>query len=66
VQSDYAWPTLCFAALTVLSIAADWKNHRRRDADRERGRITWVPWSLLAVLSLLLTAVFAAWWLRGE
>ncbi len=33
MQSDYAWPTLAFVALTVLSIAADWLRHRRLKAD---------------------------------
>lgn len=66
MQSDYAWPTLVFVALTVLSVAADWWRHRRRDADRTRGRISWMPWPLIAILSLILTAVCAAHWIGGD
>ncbi|ARR56212.1 hypothetical protein HY78_23520 [Rhizorhabdus wittichii DC-6] len=66
MQSDYAWPTLLFVALAVLSVAADWRRHRRREADRQAGRTGWVPWPLVTVLALIMTALFAAWWIGDK
>ncbi len=66
MQSEYAWPTLFFVALAGLSVAADWRRHRRREVDRARGRTGWVPWPLVGILSLIIAAVCAAHWIRGE
>jgi hypothetical protein len=66
VQSDYAWPTLFFVALALLSVAADWWRHRRRDADRAAGRAGLVPWPLITILALILTAVCAASWIGDK
>lgn len=63
MQSDYAWPTLFLGVVALISIAADWRRQRRREADRARGRTGWVPWPLITVLSLILGAVCAASWL---
>lgn len=63
MQSDYAWPTLFLAAVALLSVAADWRRHRRRETDRVLGRTGWVPWPLITVLSLILAAVCAASWI---
>jgi len=65
VQSDYAWPTIFFALLAILSLAADWWRHNRRDARRAAARAAWVPWPLIAVLALIAVAICAAMWLRG-
>lgn len=64
MQSDYAWPTLSFVALALLSVAADWLRHRRREADRQRGRAGWVPWPQLMLLALILAAVCAGLWIQ--
>jgi len=66
VQSDYGWPTLVLFALAGVSIAADWRRHRRRDADRAQARTGWVPWPLVTILALIAAAFCAALWLRGE
>jgi hypothetical protein len=63
VQSEYAWPTLFFVALAILSVAADWRRHRRRDADRAAGRAGWIPWPLVTIIALILVAVSVAWWI---
>lgn len=65
VQSFYAVPTLLFTVLAALSVAADWWGHRRRDADREAGRVGLVPWPLIAILALIAAAFSAALWLHG-
>ncbi|KKC24486.1 hypothetical protein [Sphingomonas sp. SRS2] len=65
MQSDYAWPTLSFVALALLSVAADWWRHRRREADRIWGRAGWMPWPLISVLSLVAAAYCAALWIKG-
>lgn len=65
MQSDYAIPTLAFVALAILSVAADWRRHRRRDADRAAGRAGWMPWPLLSILSLIAAAYCAALWIKG-
>ena len=59
MQSDYAWPALAFGALAALSIAIDWWRHWRKT----RGTAI-VPWSLIAVLSLIVAAYCLAGWLR--
>lgn len=64
MQSDYAWPTMAFVALALLSVAADWRRHRRRDADREAGRAPWVPWPLVTILALIVAALCAAAWIH--
>lgn len=66
MQSDYAWPTLAFAALALLSVAADWWQHRRRDSDRQAGRAGLVPWPLVTILALIAAAMCAALWLNGD
>jgi hypothetical protein len=65
VQSDYAWPTLAFVALAVLSVAADWWRHRRPKADRPVAKPAWVPWPLIAILCLIAAAFSGAAWLQG-
>ena len=65
MQSDYAWSTLAFVALAVLSIAADWFRDRRRKADSTRSRVGWVPWPLISILALIAGAFSAAAWLHG-
>lgn len=65
MQSDYAGPTLLFVALALLSVAADWWRHRRREADRIGGKTGWVPWPLISVLSLIGAAYCAALWIKG-
>lgn len=62
MQSDYAWPTILFVALAVLSIAGDWNRHRRRTADRQHARPAWVPWPLITILALIAAAYCAALW----
>jgi hypothetical protein len=64
VQSDYAWPTLAFVALALLSVAADWRRHHRRDANRQAGRPGWVPWPLVTILALILAAMCTAAWIH--
>jgi Na+/proline symporter len=65
VQSDYAWPTMLFGALTALSIVVDWLRHRSRDERRGKADIFgYIPWPLIALLALLLTAYFGALWLK--
>ncbi|KRB85697.1 hypothetical protein ASE00_02665 [Sphingomonas sp. Root710] len=66
MQSDYAIPTLAFVALAILSVAADWRRHRRREADRAAGRAGWMPWPLLSILSLIAAAYCAALWVKGN
>jgi hypothetical protein len=66
VQSDYAWPTLTFVALAVLSVAGDWWRHRRVKADRTLSRAGWVPWPLVTILSVIAAAFSAAAWLHGS
>jgi len=50
---------LAFGALAALSIAIDWWRHWRKT----RGTAI-VPWSLIAVLSLIVAAYCLAGWLR--
>jgi hypothetical protein len=64
VQSDYAWPTLSFVVLAVLSVAVDWYGHRRRDANRQSGRAGLVPWPLVTVFALILAAMSAGLWIH--
>ena len=45
-----------FAALAILAAWADQRRSKRRDLDRPG----WVPWPLVQVLAMLLTAVCAA------
>lgn len=66
MQSDYAWPTLICVLLAALSVGADWRRHRRRDADRAAGRTRLVPWPLITVLTLIASAFCAALWLKGS
>ena len=66
MQPDYAWSTLAFIALAGFSVAADWRRHRRREADRVAGRPGLAPWPLITVLALIAAAMCAALWLRGE
>ena len=65
MQSDYAWPTLAFVALAVLSVAADWLRHRRLKADGTLSRAGWVPWPLVTILALIAAAFSGAAWLHG-
>lgn len=65
MQSDYAWPTLAFVVLAVLSIAGDWLRHRRLKADDTLSRAGWVPWPLISILALIAAAVCGAHWLQG-
>ena len=65
MQSDTAWLALAFVALAVLSVAADWWRHRRREAGDMRARESWVPWPLIAILALIAAAFSAAVWLHG-
>ncbi|ATE65004.1 hypothetical protein [Rhizorhabdus dicambivorans] len=64
MQSDFAWPTLSFVALAVLSVAADRWRHHRRDVDRQAGRAGLIPWPLVTILALILAAVCAAMWIH--
>lgn len=65
MQSDYVWPMLVLIGLAGLSIAADWRRHRRRDTDRVQARTGWVPWPLVTILALIAAAFCAALWLQG-
>jgi hypothetical protein len=64
VQSYYVWPLAAFVALAVLSAAADWRGHRRREADRAAGRMALVPWPLVMLLALIAAVFCAALWLH--
>ena len=64
MQSDYAWPTLAFVALALLSVVADRLRHRRRDADRLQGRPAIVPWPLVTIVAIILAAACAAAWIH--
>ncbi len=66
MQSDYAWPTLSFVVLAVLSVAADWWRHRRREVDRQAGRVSIIPWALVSLLSLIAAVMAAAMWLHDQ
>ena len=65
MQSDYVWPMLVSIVLAGLSTAADWRRHRRRDADRAQARTGWVPWPLVTILALIAAAFCAALLLHG-
>lgn len=67
MQSDYAWPTLIFGALAALSIAVDWLRHKRKGEPGEPLPV-WalLPWPLVAMLALIVTAVSGALWMRGD
>jgi len=65
VQSFYAAPTLLLAFMAAFSLAADVWGHRRKDADREAGKVGLIAWPLMAILALIAAAVSAALWL-GE
>ena len=65
MQTDYAWAALAFVMLAALSVAADWRRHKRRETDRVRARTMWVPWPLITILSLIVAAYCAALWLHG-
>jgi len=62
VQSNYAITAIVFLCLTAVSLAGDWLQTRRRK--RQPDKIGLIPWSLLMTLSLLMTAVFTAFWLK--
>jgi len=58
--------TLFFAGLALLSVAADWRRHRRREADRARGRTGWVPWPFITIIALILMALCIAAWINDR
>jgi hypothetical protein len=62
VQSNYAMAAIFFLGLTGVAWTGDWLQARRRKANPER--IGLIPWPLILTLSLLLAAVFAAFWLK--
>jgi len=65
MQSDYAWPTLSFVALSLLSVAVDAWRHGRRKAGLPSAGMGWVPWPLITILALIAAAVGASHWLQG-
>ena len=62
VQSFYAIPAIFFLTLSGVALFGDWMQVRRRR--NQPHRLSFMPWPLILVLSLLLAAVFAAFWLR--
>jgi len=48
--------------MAAFAVAADWWRHRRKDADREVGKVRLIPWPLMTILALIAAAVSAALW----
>ncbi|RVT93665.1 hypothetical protein [Sphingomonas crocodyli] len=61
MQSDYAIPTLILAALTIFTMIGERVAMRRRVPG---GRPGLIPWSLLTILLLIVTAFLVATWVR--